>query len=456
MRHRNDWRIGLSSARPRMAGLGLCALLSCMAACSGPSHHQTDADIDGSTLQDRRPDRSLDAALDGSPLPDARPDYLMPDGGCMPDPRPVQEVEPGTLYLLPPSGDMRMKSFDLSPRYLVYSQIRCPSDSDEFYDTFLFDFQTMTERVVLYGPRNQIAGYVWEDAILYADDTLAWPPFSDDPNNKERINLWLYDITTQTATLVLDGNWGKFPHDFNGRQVLYQSTEYDPASQGVDGTDVKLYDILTGEDRLLVGHEHTVLDMAFSTKYAAWVTRSGSAWDVFYHDIEANQTIAMNRVSNYHFTVSLSERYLYWDEGTQFGGYDVWSHDFETGRDEAITAPGSDQGGAGAGLGRADHLVVFLDYSRSDARFPNYPADVVIMDRDTGVQRTLTRQPDDVGAMPPTCQWEVLNRPVGPPGQYWSYAWNLVEAGVLDDSCHVLPCDVQTEDCTTIQIPPAP
>ncbi len=434
--------------------LALPALLLFPPACSDDSANDLDAAMDRFVRPDGRPDRLVDAARDRWVLPDGRPDYSIPDSSCIPETLPPEEIEPGLLIRMPPTGEYSMDSLDLSETYVVYAEKRCPFSTSEFADTFLFDLRTMTESLIVSGLRNQSYGYIWNDTIVYMDDTYAWPPFSDDPGNKNRLRLFLYDITTGTSSLLMDGNWFKIPLDFNGRQVLYISSQDIP--EDIDEVDTRLYDRVTGEDRILVGYqERSLSGKALSSRYVAWVAESGNAWDVFYHDIEANRTIAMNRVSNYHFLVDLSERYLYWDEGTQFGDYDVWSHDFVTGHDEVLTDPGADQGFARAGVGRAGHLVVFRDYSRSGARYPNPPFDAVLLDRDTGIQRTLTRQPDDVGILRPTCQWIILSR--RSPTQYSRavfYLWNLVEAGVLDDSCHVLPCDQQTEDCTTVQVPP--
>ena len=74
---------------------------------------------------------------------------------------------------------------------------------------------------------------------------------------------------------------------------------------------------------------------------------------------------------------------------------------------------------------------------------------------DTGAHRVLTKMPDGLGTYRPSCQWELFVRPdpASPRDHGLFYAWNLVEAGVLDDSCHVIPCDDQTQDCTELEIP---
>jgi hypothetical protein len=73
-----------------------------------------------------------------------------------------------------------------------------------------------------------------------------------------------------------------------------------------------------------------------------------------------------------------------------------------------------------------------------------------IKDLETGVSRRLTSESRRWGFGTPTCRWlfyaEGENQE-----RFRQYAWDLVAAGVLDNNCHVIPCDPQTETCATLQ-----
>ncbi|MFH2005920.1 MAG: hypothetical protein ABI333_04945 [bacterium] len=120
--------------------------------------------------------------------------------------------------------------------------------------------------------------------------------------------------------------------------------------------------------------------------------------------------------------------------------------DLTTGIEEQVTGEPADQilrpiGG---------HLLLVVDYRHSQDSFPGNSRDLYLYDLETGINRRLTMESMPWGGLRPSCQWLIYAEALG----YQLaklYAWNMVAAGVLDQDCHVIPCDPETELCSIIE-----
>ncbi len=130
--------------------LALPALLLFPPACSDDSANDLDAAMDRFVRPDGRPDRLVDAAMDRWVLPDGRPDYSIPDSSCIPETLPPEEIEPGLLIGMPPTGEYSMDS----PMF----RSRSPLDNPNLSTIHLPQNAGLTQLVECQLPKLKVAG----------------------------------------------------------------------------------------------------------------------------------------------------------------------------------------------------------------------------------------------------------------------------------------------------------
>jgi len=412
-----------------------------VAACSDDqSAKDRDAQPDASRI-DARPDRALvDAGVDAAP--DAIRDAMTSDASdCDPYLGQAQVLRPGELYRLPPTGyEWSDCNLAHEGNWAAYSENRCPIATRQSEDIFIFDMETLTESVAVARLGNQDAREMVGQTLVYSDAYA-----SNFEATKYEIDLFLYDIVTGQKTQLTDGNWGKVRPRYNGTHVVFLGNESYPTETV---QDLIIQDIATGNRIILADRSANVeRDYSISADYVTWQAKSHNdptVWDIYDHHISTGVTTALGRDTPYLAGSFVAGNRLVFNE-SDGSNYDVYVHDLNLDvTDKLIDAP-YDQ----VVTGMRGRLLLYVDYSRSHSTFPSYHYDIVLLDMDTGVSRRLTVQPGGLGASP-SCHWLYYAEEYDD----WRcgyYAWDLIAAGVLDDQCHVLPCDPDHEQCSMFE-----
>jgi hypothetical protein len=166
---------------------------------------------------------------------------------------------------------------------------------------------------------------------------------------------------------------------------------------------------------------------------------------VFLHHIPTGQTSRLHTPSNLILNVHLAEGWVVWSED-RTGNWAVYAQDLTTMTEETIASGPSDKTIISSG----ESLVAWFDFGRGGCDFPCTSYDIVLGDLQTGAHRRLTAEPATWGIHSPTCRWALYTES-GPSSAVRVYARDLVAAGVLDQSCHLIPCDPQTEQCAMLE-----
>ena len=396
-----------------------------------------DSGVDAHIWEDSSTDSSgHDAELDGQV--DAGP-----GSDCTIHTLPHEEIIPGELYRLPPTGEHKVYSMDWNGTQIVYSERRCGNDSRE-EDVYFFDLEHRTEEAVTEALGSQKGASIKGNGLVYFDFSYVK---DGDPENEYRSELIHYNLASATPTRLTDGNWPKIRPAFNGTHVAYLSYEHAPDAS--EPPDLKLLELASGDEIELADHTQNIqrtYDIA--ADYVTWQAQpvaEPNVWDIFYHHIPTGITERLQRSTMYLFSSRVSGARLVWNEsdGTS---YDVWVKQLPAGAPERIVTEEHDQMAANI----EGHLVIWFDWRHSGESFPSYSYDLYLHDLETGVSRRLTEQPGGWGGFAPSCRWLLYGQRIAD-NQAVTYAWDAVAAGVLDADCHVIPCDPQVETCAMIE-----
>ncbi|MFH2006882.1 MAG: hypothetical protein ABI333_09890 [bacterium] len=422
--------------------IGLFALVA-GAACEGSS---VAGNNDGGAPEDG--DVRDVELTDVMPVIDTGPDGAPPDALVYPDCNvPVQQPQvllPGELIRLPPTGQDIIDSVDWDGRRVVYSEYRCPVETSWGGDLFAFDLDTMLESVVAARVGGQTNASVSSGGTVYSDFYFSYFPNAE---NDRRAELYRYDFGSAQETRLTDGNWPKIMPVYNGSHVAYLSSEWDPQQAVV--YDFVLRELSTGQEVVLADHNQNVQRCYdVGDEYVTWQALSPSqpnAFDIFYHHIPTGITDRLYLDSPYLLCPTVSGRRLAWNEA-RGGSWDAYVVDLDTGIEEQVTGETADQilrpiGG---------HLLLVVDYRHSFGSFPGNSRDLYLYDLETGINRRLTMQSMRWGGLRPSCQWLIYGEILSS-DQSILYAWDMVTAGVVDQDCHVIPCDPETELCSIIE-----
>ncbi|MFC1482459.1 TolB family protein [Myxococcota bacterium] len=387
-----------------------------------------------------------DVGLDVMVQNDASPDASVVDARVYPDcDVPIlqpEEIVPGELIRLPPTGQNEMYAMDWDGRYVAYAEHRCSGWGS---DIFVFDLDTMQESIVAARVGGQKSPSVWASGILFFDGYYTHFP---SPENDLRIELYHFDVPTGQETRLTDGNWPKILPVYNGTHVAYLSGEWDPPSFLYDFV---LREVSTGQEQTLADHNQGVQQCyGISEEYVTWQALSPSqpnTWDIFYHHIPTGITDRLYLDTPYLLCPAVAGQRLAWNE-MRNGNWDVFVMDLETSIEEQITDDPADQVMI-RGLG--GNFLVWQDYRHSGGTFPGYATDFYFHELSTGISRRLTLEAREWGIHKPvSCQWLMRVQVYGE-HQGVIYAWDLVTAGVLDQNCHLIPCDPETEICSVME-----
>lgn len=389
-------------------------------------------------------DTGIEASVEDAGL-EASTQDAQPGSDCTASVLPCEEILPGELFRLPHPAESFFDSSDWNGRQVAYSESRCPYPDVRRRDVYMFDLDTMQEMEVATKIASQRSVTVNEDSIVYVDLSYNDP---DTPGYEYRIELIHYDISTGQETRLTDSNWGKYMPKYNGTHVAYLSWEWNP--QDVGGpADLVLRDLGTGQKQMLADHTQNIQRCYdISEDYVTWQAvpiEEPGVWDIFYHHLPSGITHRLNKSTEYLFCPDVSGEKLSWSQATS-GSWDVYVLDLVTRVEEQVTAEQPDQ----VLHQIAGDLLLWFDYRHSGGSFPGTSYDPYLHDLETGVSRRLTAESRYWGVLWPSCQWLVYME-VYDSESVRLFAWDLVVAGVLDASCHVIPCDPQTEQCAMIE-----
>ncbi|MFH2010973.1 MAG: hypothetical protein ABI333_30520 [bacterium] len=415
------------------------ALAMC-AACEGVSPGGTpDANVPGDAAL-RDVEQSDTAIVDAQP--DADPVDAMVYPHCDVPIRQPQVLIPGELIQLPPVEQTEFNWLDWNGRHVVYSLFRCPPEMTWIDDLFVFDLETMQESVVAARVGGQSPASVSADGVVFMDSYFLYFPT---PDNDRRFELYHYDFDSAQETRLTNANWPKLEPEYNGTHVAYLSGEWDP--QQVLTFDLVLRELSTGQEVLLADHDQYVRQcFSISDEYVTWQANYSSQpyeSDIFFHHIPTGITDRMYLNVSQQICPHVSGSRVSWIMST-YGNQDIYVYNITTGIQQRLTTDPDVQFATPI----EGHLLLSVDYRHGTVG--TYDRDLYIYDLDTGAHRRLTVDSLPWGALRPSCRWMIYS-------QHYStalktlYAWDLVAAGVLDQSCHVIPCDPLTEMCQTLE-----
>ena len=427
----------------------LFCLLAIGCSCSKkPNGKKQDAGLDA------RADADADASQ-GDAGPDAARDASAADAGpvdafvyhdCM-APLEVEEITAGELYQIPVVEQDFHGGFGWNGRYLVQADYRCPGELHLSQDLYVIDMQTMEEELIVARGWGQTSPSLQDDNFVYTDFSYF---VENDPNSNHRAELILHNLLTHEETRLTDSNHGKATPRFNGSHVVF--IHYEQVYPVTEGATLRLLDIATSEETVLATEEQGITSSniwAINTEYVAWRAvpegEPSGAWDVFLHHIPTAQTSRLHTPTDSIFNVRLSSDKILWTERRN-GYWGVYARDLETMTEQIVASGSSDKvlGTVGA------NVVSWQDYERSGCSFPCSVLDIVAKDLETGVQRRLTEEPGRWGLNVSECPW-ALRRESDSSSSFRLYLWDMIAAGVLDQNCHLIACDPDTEPCAMLE-----
>ena len=400
---------------------------------------QQDGRVDADAARDGAADGEVDSSIDAGPV-DA---FVYHD--CM-APMEVQEVTPDELYRIPVNEQEYHGGIAWNGDVLVQADRRCEW-TDFSTDIYAVNMETLEESLVVARMDGQWLPSLHGTSFVYRDSSFL---DENDPNNDHRAELILHDLITHEETRLTDSNEGKVWPKFNGTHVVYLADEYTSPTDYY--STLRLLDITTSQETVLATEEQGITSSNIwdiNSEYVAWRAvpegEPSSAWDVFLHHIPTGQTSRLHTPSNLILNVLLSEDRVAWTE-QRSSYWAVYARDLVTEAEEVVTEGDADK----VLRGIEGSLVSWFDYERSGCEFPCHDRDLVLADVDNGQARRLTLTPDQWGIGPPTCRW-LYYAEFGSSGSFRLYAWDMLAAGVIDQSCHLIPCDPQTEQCAMLE-----
>ena len=399
-----------------------------------------DAEADASQ-GDAGPDARRDASADAGPV-DA---FVYHD--CM-APLEVEEITAGELYQIPVVEQDFHGGFGWNGRYLVQADYRCPGELHLGQDLYMIDMQTLEEELLVARGWGQTSPSLQDDTFVYTDYSYF---VENDPNSNHRAELILHNLLTHEETRLTDSNEPKVWPRFNGSHVVYIANDYTSPNEYY--STLRLLDIATSEETVLATEEQGITSSNIwdiNTEYVAWRAvpegEPSGAWDVFLHHIPTAQTSRLNTPSHLILNVFLSEDRVLWTEKRD-GNWTIYGRPLPTGS-EAVIADGQQDKVL---RGIEGSLVGWFDYERSGCEFPCQDRDLVVKDLATGVVRRITNEIGRWGGMTPTgCRWMHYFENDSS-SSFRLYSWDLVAAGVLDQNCHLIACDPDTEPCAMLE-----
>ena len=398
-----------------------------------------DAEADASQ-GDAGPDARRDASADAGPV-DA---FVYHD--CM-APLEVEEITAGELYQIPVVEQDFHGGFGWNGRYLVQADYRCPGELHLGQDLYVIDMQTLEEELLVARGWGQTSPSLQDDTFVYTDFSYF---DENDPNSNHRTELILHNLLTHEETRLTDSNHGKATPRFNGSHVVF--IHYDQVYPVTEGATLRLLEIATSEETVLATEEQGITSSNIwdiNTEYVAWRAvpegEPSGAWDVFLHHIPTAQTSRLNTPTDSIFNVRLSSDKVLWTERRN-GYWGVYARDLITENEETVTEGEADR------ILRAvnNNFVTWFDYRRSGCEFPCSVYDIYVKDLGNGVERRLNSQVNRWGIDSPTCRWFRYSESDGS-GSLRSYFWDALQAGVLDQNCHLIACDPDTEPCAMLE-----
>jgi len=364
---------------------------------------------------------------------------------CM-APREVQEIVPGELYRIPVNEQEYHGGFDWNGQYLVQSDRRCewPNYGQDLY---MIDLQTMEESLVVARLGGQVRPSLSGSNFVYSDFSFV---IENDPENNYRTELIQHDLVNHSETRLTYSNNFKVYPKFNGTHVVFQHNHY--LNETDKHSTLRLLDIATSDEIVLATEEQGITSSNIwdiNSEYVAWRAvpdgEPSSAWDVFLHHIPTGQTSRLNTPSDYIFDVLLSpERVIWTERRSDYWG--IYSRDLVTQVEETIVAGDADRMLRGVN----QNLVTWFDFNRSGCEFPCSSYDIFISDLENGVTRRLTSTSEQWGIGPPTCKWLFYSENDSSVS-FRLYAKDMVAAGILDQNCHLIACDPDTEPCPMLE-----
>ena len=311
----------------------------------------------------------------------------------------------------------------------------------------MIDLQNMEESLVVARLGGQVRPSLSGSNFVYSDFSFV---IENDPENNYRTELIQHDLVTHSETRLTYSNNFKIYPKFNGTHVVFQHNHY--LNETDKHSTLRLLDIATSDEIVLATEEQGITSSNIwdiNSEYVAWRAvpdgEPSSAWDVFLHHIPTAQTSRLNTPGDYIFNVRLSPQRVIWTE-RRSDYWGIYSRDLVTQVEETIVEGDADR----ILRGVHQNLVTWLDFSRSGCEFPCSSYDIFISDLENGVTRRLTSTSDYWGIGAPSCKWIVYFEAEGST-TLRGYLWDALQAGVLDQNCHLIVCDPDTEQCPILE-----
>jgi hypothetical protein len=184
----------------------------------------------------------------------------------------------GTVQVLP-IGQGRLKSVNLSERYLVFSDYN-PGPESEGSDVFLHEFATGETR------RIDASLADWQDWVFVWGDYVTWSGAAGD--YLPPYNLVLYNVITDQSELLLDEDYAVGIAPIRSGLIVYDTTRYS-GSQGLAPSDIEVFDIETRVVRRVTQLSGVIRAARIDPPYLVFVKPVGAAlnYDLYVANLEA-------------------------------------------------------------------------------------------------------------------------------------------------------------------------
>ena len=327
---------------------------------------------------------------------------------------------------LPPSGQTDILGFENYGHIVAYADARGTPEYKT--DIYYYDLSIMQEVQVTNRIEGQSVPYVYGSEMMFTDIQF-WDP----QTNPDKMELYLYDITTNVETRLTDDPFRKVYPKFNSDYILFKSNE------GCANTAfhrLSLMSRTTAEVTVLAECEQNAETHSIGERYAAWTARPfpGHNKDIYVRDLQAAYTFRIESTDfQDQYFPHTDDDHVIWQDGRD-GRREIYMYTISTGLEEFLTPDLFEQ----AWPTLRNGVAAWCDYRYSQQVGQYAPCDVYVYELATGAGRRVTAVSKTWRPRFVDSGWVVYGLwIIGQKAKL--YAHDLVCEGILTSDGHVIP-----------------
>jgi Tol biopolymer transport system component len=278
-------------------------------------------------------------------------------------------------------------------------------------------------------PRDQMPAVIDASEVVWTD--FGYKAFDMD----RKVELVAYDLGSQVETRLTDDPEFKTIYASSRDYLVYLDTI---AGHPIDYRPLMLWNRQSGARSTLSEYTEAAEGVGLSSTHVSFAAYGVEAKDVYYYDLETGVTTRLQESGpGYQWSTSTDGDYLFFMTQVSSTQYHIDWYRYSTGE---ITRIGGDDGVTRMWPFVRGHLATWRDFQYSGGTFGDGgPWDIVLLDLDTGIQRRVTSESDGYFGHCVDGEWLVFGISGAEQYTYALYAMNLIRAGILDDTGHVIP-----------------